>query len=170
MSTCLKDSLKKVPSHWKAESKIYGEACEFWISAHYNCPICSGGKLKKLTANEKSIDHLCSSCGELFQAKAHKKSFEKRDGSVGFIGAEYNTTVSSLEKEKKWNLILIEYDKDSDQVKRVGTILKENIAKDNIIPRKPLSAHARRAGWQGCNFKFNKNVVNYGTEDASEYI
>jgi len=168
MNKSLKGSLNKIPSHWKTESRIYGEACEFWIAEHYGCPVCSEGELKKLTANEKSVDHQCSSCDELFQAKAHKKSFEKRDGSVGFIGAEYATTVASLEKEKKWNLILVEYDKDSEEVKRVGTVLKENITKDNVIPRKPLSENARRAGWQGCNFKFNKNVVNFGTGVASE--
>tara|TARA_R100001082_G_C4334788_1_gene147319 strand:- start:377 stop:874 length:498 start_codon:yes stop_codon:yes gene_type:complete len=161
MNSCLKASLGKVPPHWNSESKIYGEACEFWISDHYGCPVCCDGKLTKLTANEKSIDHQCASCGELFQVKAHKRSFEKRDGSIGFVGAEYNTTISSLEKEKKWNLILVEYNKELGRIKGVATILKENITKDNIIPRNPLSKNARRAGWQGCNFKFNKSVVNF---------
>ena len=66
-----------------------------------------------------------------------------------------------LEKEKKWNLILVEYNKELGRIKGVATILKENITKDNIIPRNPLSKNARRAGWQGCNFKFNKSVVNF---------
>ena len=163
MNNCLKESLKKVPSHWKTDSRVYGEACEHWISDHYSCPSCGVGRLEKLTANEKSIDHRCYNCAELFQVKAHKKSFEKRDGTIEFIGAEYRTTLSSLEGEKKWNLILVEYDRGSSKIKKVGTILKEDIAKDNIIPRKPLSENARRAGWQGCNFKFNKDVVNFGT-------
>jgi len=168
MNNSLKESLNKIPSHWKTPSRIYGEACEYWISDNYACPACSVGALEKLTANEKSVDHRCNGCDELFQVKAHKKSFEKRDGTIGFIGAEYRTTLSSLEEEKKWNLILVEYDKESSQIKKVGTVFKEDITKDNIIPRKPLSKNARRAGWQGCNFKFNKDVVNFGTGVANE--
>ena len=76
MNNCLKKSLKKVPSHWKTESRIYGEACEYWVSQYCVCPACGKGTLEKLTANEKSIDHRCYDCGELFQVKAHKKSFE----------------------------------------------------------------------------------------------
>ena len=54
MDKCLKESLNKVPSHWKKQSKIYGEACEFWISDNYSCPVCEHGALLKLKANMKS--------------------------------------------------------------------------------------------------------------------
>ena len=30
----------------------------------------------------------------------------------------------------------------------------KDITKNNIIPRKPLTKNARRAGWQGCNLYF----------------
>tara|TARA_R110000824_G_scaffold35790_3_gene111804 strand:- start:5765 stop:6256 length:492 start_codon:yes stop_codon:yes gene_type:complete len=160
---CLKESLNKVPSHWKKQSKIYGEACEFWISDNYSCPVCEHGALLKLKANMKSIDHECLKCGELFQVKASKNSFLKRDGSIGFLGAEYKTTVGSINNENKWNLILVEYDKNNSEINRVGVILKNDIAKENVIPRNPLGPNARRAGWQGCNFKFDYNVVSFSS-------
>jgi len=34
-------------------------------------------------------------------------------------------------------------------------VKNENINSDCIIPRKPLSITAKRAGWQGCNILFN---------------
>ena len=161
MNKCFKKSLQKVPSHWKKQSRIYGEACELWISDNYLCPVCNGGALLKLKTNIKSIDHRCLNCDEKFQVKASKSPFVKKDGSVKFAGAEYTTTLNSLNSESKWNLILVEYNKNDSKINRVGVILQNNITKENIIPRKPLSPNARRAGWQGCNFKFTANVVSF---------
>jgi type II restriction enzyme len=158
MKNCLKESLSKVPPKWKSQSKIFGEACEFWIEDHFSCPSCRHGTLLKLETNKKSIDHRCLGCGENFQVKASRGSFSKKDGSVGFLGAEYNTTLTSI---GKWGLILVEYDKDSSSIRRTGVVPKDSITKENIIPRKPLSQAARRAGWQGCNIIFCSDVVSW---------
>ena len=39
-------------------------------------------------------------------------------------------------------------------IKDICNLPVKNITCDNIIPRKPLSKHAKRAGWQGCNLHF----------------
>ena len=47
----------------------------------------------------------------------------------------------------------------------VLNIKSQNLTKENIIPRTPLSKNAKRGGWQGCNLIFNNfeslNIKNY---------
>ena len=146
MEYSLTQSLSLIPTNWKAQGRIYGEACEFWIEEHLPCPSC-GGKLVKLTANEKSIDHTCSSCSANWQAKASKNKLLRRDGSIKITGAEYQTTLSRV---GEWGIIAIQYCKDENKVLDIRTVSANKITEDCIIPRKPLSQNARRAGWQGC--------------------
>ena len=47
--------------------------------------------------------------------------------------------------------IFVEFDKRFNTVVFVDAIPGRLITADRVIPRKPLTAAARRAGWQGCN-------------------
>tara|TARA_R110000824_G_scaffold18075_2_gene72317 strand:+ start:1677 stop:2159 length:483 start_codon:yes stop_codon:yes gene_type:complete len=158
MKTCLKESLKKVPQHWKSASKIYGEACEYWVSDQYCCPLC-GGALLKLAANTPIIDHVCRGCDAKFQVKSSKKPFvANSEGNIKILGAEYNKTLEAI---SEYHVILVEYDKINLKVNQVGTILKNNVTSKNVIPRNPLGPNARRAGWQGCTLIFDSNVISF---------
>ena len=46
--------------------------------------------------------------------------------------------------------IFVEFDKRFNTVVFVDAIPGRLITADRVIPRKPLAATARRAGWQGC--------------------
>ncbi len=146
MKNDLITSINKCPAQWKQPSRIYGEACEYWVESNIKCPKCDG-TLDKQQANEKSIDHRCSSCKEEYQTKASKTKIIKSDGSIRLLGAEYKTTLS---KVGCWGLICVEYCPDSNKVLNHKVISKEKITEDCIVPRKPLGPSARRAGWQGC--------------------
>ena len=155
MTTNLREYLAMVPSNWKSKGRIYGEACEFWVAAQLQCIQC-GSTLKKLNANYKCIDHKCTTCEEQYQIKASQKSFIRGDGNIKFVGAEYSTTVASMAGgSPQWNLLLVEYSEEKEEVSKVLLIKKENTSSDNVVPRKPLGPHCRRAGWQGCNFEFD---------------
>lgn len=47
------------------------------------------------------------------------------------------------------------YEKQSYKILNVLYITNENVNSSCIIPRKPLSSTAKRAGWQGCNILFD---------------
>ena len=115
----------------------------------------------KLTANVPVIDHACSDCGATFQVKAKNGKMLKKDGSANIVGAEYKTTLSSLDRGKDgWSMILISYCRESNIIREVCYVPSSNINKDNIIPRNPLGPTARRAGWQGCNITFTGDDIH----------
>ena len=123
------------------------------------CVKCDSG-LVKCPANQKSIDHLCSGCGEQYQVKSSRKAFAGRGGKIKFLGAEYSTTIASMGGgNPPWNLILVRYSEENQEIEKTLLIERKNISEKNVIPRKPLGPSARRAGWQGCNFQFDDSVV-----------
>ncbi len=141
----------KVPSHWKSQSRIFGEACEFWVEANVPCFKC-GGHLQKLKANEKSIDHRCQNCGEKYQVKTGTKNIINKSKKIKITGAEYKTTLSKI---GDWSLIVMQYDPKSCSLLEHKFVDKKYITSNCIIPRKPLGPNARRAGWQGCYMIFD---------------
>tara|TARA_Y100001973_G_scaffold16679_1_gene24252 strand:- start:1688 stop:2179 length:492 start_codon:yes stop_codon:yes gene_type:complete len=159
MNKSLLSSLQKVPSEWKSASKIYGEAVEYWVAENLKCPECSG-ILIKLRANVPSIDHVCGSCNSNFQVKAKHGKILKEDGSASIQGAEYKTTLNSLtEVILGWSMIMVSYSREKNMVEGVHYVPGSKIKEKNIVPRKPLSPKARRAGWQGCNIIFEKGDI-----------
>ena len=161
MNKDLTQALSKVPETWKSNSRIYGEACEYWLSDNVTCPECKLGKMTKLTANVPVVDHACTNCGATFQVKEKNGKILKRDGSASIIGADYKTTLISLQAEKgDWSMILISYCREANLVKKVSYIPSSNIKENNIVPRKPLGPNARRAGWQGCNIVFSRSDIH----------
>lgn len=163
METQLESALGQLPTRWKSESRKYGEACELWLAANYYCPFC-GGQLTKGPTNAQAVDHQCSneSCLEYFQIKATSKSFKTRSGRVRCLGASLRATLASIDPitdRMTWNLVLLEYDRTTNRIKKLGLIRKCNISRENVRERNPLRPTARRAGWQGCNLMFDGNSV-----------
>lgn len=140
---------------WKSKSRIYGEACEMWVQDSIPCPKCSSA-LTKCETNKKSVDHICSGCGEKYQVKSSSKGFQKRDKSYRIMGAEYKTTLSKI---STWNILLVKYSEHNGCIENVLYIDRKNIFNKNVTPRKPLGPNARRAGWQGCYLDFKDEVV-----------
>ena len=145
-------------NNWKNKSRIIGEACEIYTSNNIKCIKCNN-ELKKLKPNEKFKDFICIKCNQLYQLKA--KTFSKSQvekvkitKSLKLIGAEYSTTLKGL--DNKIDYIIILYEKSNLTIKNILYVNHENINNECIIARKPLSATAKRAGWQGCYILFNK--------------
>jgi type II restriction enzyme len=156
----LGSALSCTPAHWKSAPRIYGEGLEIWIAENYPCVFC-GKKLRKLGTNFPAVDHVCVGCGEHYQIKATAAKIQKRNGEVKILGASLPATLASLVAENKWHLILIEYDRMCDEIRKIGLIFKGDISKTNIHARRPLGPKARRAGWQGCYLVFKANVVHF---------
>lgn len=138
----------KLPTHlaksYKSKSQVARVITEAWVVKNISCPSC-GSKLIEYPANEKSKDVYCSACKIDYQIKSSKSRFSKK-----ITGAEYNTTLNSVKNSKNPSLMLLFYDEKNMMVVDFQIIHHSFITEKNIIPRKPLSPTARRAGWQGC--------------------
>jgi type II restriction enzyme len=65
------------------------------------------------------------------------------------LGAEYSTTLASIEAEQHPSLILLRYSRTNMIVVDVRFIHRACITKSCLVARNPLGPNARRAGWQG---------------------
>ena len=148
----------KENNNWKSESRIVGEACEYYIKNNVNCVRCCSNNFEKCKTNEQSKDLICINCHQKFQIKAKsatqkKVNHIKNKNTFKTIGGEYLTTLKNINEEIDYLIVL--YEKKSYKIINILYIKHENIKPDCIIPRTPLSITAKRAGWQGCNIIFN---------------
>ena len=148
----------KENNNWKSESRIVGEACEYYIKSNIKCVRCNDNNFEKCKTNEQSKDLICISCNQKFQVKAKsatQKQFNniKNKNKFKTIGGEYSTTLKNINQQIDYFIIL--YEKQSYKIINILYIKNESINSDCIIPRKPLSITAKRSGWQGCNILFD---------------
>ena len=138
---------------WKNKSRIIGEAIEDSIIS-LRCPICSKASLKKYSTNEKSKDIYCEECNSQFQVKGTQTKYTS-NSSIKLLGAEYKTTCCSV-NSKVVHFIIVFYSEINSiySIKNIVFINSECITENCVLPRKPLSNTARRAGWQGCYLVF----------------
>ena len=144
-------------NNWKSKSRIIGEACEDYVKNTIKCIRCNNN-FEKCKPNEKSKDLICISCNQKYQIKAKNVSYKQVNNikckkQFRTIGGEYSTTLNSI--NEKIDYLIILYEKQSYKILNVLYITNENINSSCIIPRKPLSSTAKRAGWQGCNILFD---------------
>lgn len=129
---------------YKSTSQRARRLTEGWLSGEGFCPNC-GARLYPLKANASTSDFRCSKCRELFQLKSQARPFGTR-----LLGAEYRTTIRAARSGRSPSLILLHYDPHTLRVLDLEFIHKSWITESAILPRPPLRATARRAGWQGC--------------------
>jgi len=158
MNNSFEKEMLQINSEWKSNSRIYGEVIELWVEN--NIPCSCGGKLITQPANQKSIDCICNQCGRNIQIKSSAKPFSiNRNNKLKILGAEYTTTLNSINSEVEWDLMLVQYDKEHHMVLNIKVVEAMNIKAENVVPRKPLGPNARRAGWQGCYLEFDSEVI-----------
>jgi type II restriction enzyme len=156
LSQLLTDTCKQIKEEkkWTSLSRIIGEAVEDCIIT-IPCPICNETALIKYKTNEKSKDIYCEKCSCQIQIKAAKYT-KHRQTSLKLLGAEYNTTCTSIRDNNVHYLVLLySLIGDTYTVNDIYFIDRADINESCIIPRKPLSSTAKRAGWQGCILVFN---------------
>ena len=148
----------KQNTNWKSESRIVGEACEYYVKNNIKCIRCNNHNFEKCKTNEKSKDLICINCNQKYQIKAKSATHKQVDNikcknQFKTIGGEYSTTINNINEEIDYLIVL--YETQSYKVINVLYISNEHINSSCILPRKPLSSTAKRAGWQGCNILFD---------------
>jgi type II restriction enzyme len=152
-------------NNWKSESRIIGEACEYYVQNNIQCSRCNNNNFEKCKTNEKSKDLVCLSCNQKYQIKAKSATHKQVDNirckqQLKTIGGDYSTTLRNVSDHIDYLIVL--YEKKSYAILDILYIKSENVNSDCIIPRKPLSSNAKRAGWQGCTIIFDNIQILYG--------
>ena len=151
------DKVKEQNPKWKSNSRIIGRAAEIYACEKIKCIKCNENNWLECFVNSKSKDQICKTCGKKYQIKCKnttKKLYDnsKKNREFKTIGAEYNTTLKSIDDQIDYLIIL--YQKLDYNILDIIHIKSDDITCNNIIPRKPLSDKAKRAGWQGCKLHF----------------
>jgi type II restriction enzyme len=149
---------------YTSTSQMVRVATEDWAAENLYCASCAG-TLIEYGANTKTRDFRCAHCQEEFQLKSTTKGLKR-----SLSGAEYSTTLRSISGGCHPSMILLRYELSSMEVKEVQIVHRRGITSACVSPRKPLSASARRAGWQGCIYLLDQmppsvriDVVKNGT-------
>jgi hypothetical protein len=121
-------------------------ALETWASFNLYCLSCESDSLDRLADNTPVADFKCFACDRMYQLKGKNGRFGAR-----IAGAAYRPTVEAVRSRSMPEHILVEFDTRFGTVVFADAIPGRLITEDRVVPRKPLSAQARRAGWQGCN-------------------
>ena len=119
---------------------------EGWMARHGFCPSCGATPLTTFPANSPVADFHCPACAEEYELKA-KRGLPGRKIMDGAFGA----MTQRLAQRNNPSLMVMSYDPGRTRVTDLIVVPKHFFTPGIIEPRRPLSPHARRAGWQGCN-------------------
>lgn len=146
--SCLLDASLGV--RYKSRSQAARAIIEPWAAFNLYCLECPSDDVSALPNNTKVADLRCPNCNTAYQVKS-------KDGRFGNVvhGGEFATYRSALDPGPFPNLLLVEWDPRFSCVFVVQAIKGSEIGEEQIVPRKPLSTTARRAGWQGCVININ---------------
>jgi type II restriction enzyme len=119
---------------------------EQWAADCMFCPSCGCVRLSQFAANAPVADFFCASCGEQYELKSRKSPFGRT-----LANGAYAKKLERLKSDSSPNLLLLQYDPRLRRVVNLTAVPKRFFTHSIIEKRKPLSAHARRAGWIGSN-------------------
>ncbi|MDG6998875.1 MAG: restriction endonuclease [Nitrososphaerota archaeon] len=137
--------LRLVPeTAYRSASQIARVSTEKWTLDNFYCASCGAG-LTPYPTNTPLYDFHSPECKERFQLKASRNRF---GNSV--LDSEYHTALDGVMRDAYPSLILLRYDPFKWAIVDVELVHRAFITTRSLVPRKALSANARRAGWQGC--------------------
>lgn len=152
------NEVRRANPGWKSSSRIRGRAAESYCAQNLRCVRCGSSDWLECATNERSRDQACAACEQSYQIKckdvtqtAHNRIVA--EGRIRLLGAEYNTTIRSIASNIDYFVLLYDSRRDFEIV-GVVHVGHANVTRECVIPRRPLAASAKRAGWQGCNLEF----------------
>ncbi len=116
---------------------------EYWIGHNAYCVVC-GSVINQYANNNPASDFYCPKCKENYELKSKKgRSLLISDGA-------YQPMIDKVRNNETPSFFLLNYTESLD-ISDVVMVARYFFTESIIIPRKPLSPTARRAGWVGCN-------------------
>jgi type II restriction enzyme len=145
----------KFAEGYSSNSQIARVLTENWVKENSYCPCCGENPVVEYENNRPVADFYCNKCAEEFELKS-------KSGKLGGIinDGAYNTMIQRITSDENPNFFFLTYNKHN-RVDNFIIIPKQFFTPEIIIKRKPLSDHAKRAGWIGCNIDIS-NISNLG--------
>jgi type II restriction enzyme len=131
---------------YKSQSQKIRVLSEHWVDNQVFCPNCGSLKMKKYENNKPVADFFCSNCDEDFELKSKKEAIGAK-----IVNGAYHTMLERLQESNNPNLFLLNYNFQRLSVNNFFVIPKHFFIPEIIEKRKPLSPHAHRHDWVGCN-------------------
>lgn len=125
---------------------------EAWGSANLYCPNCQSPSLNPAPNNTAAVDYFCPACASPFQLKSKSSSIGDR-----IVDAAYEAMRRAILRDATPNLYALHYERVLWRVRNLILVPHFALSISAIEARTPLAAHARRAGWVGCNIVL-KNI------------
>ncbi|MDD4125998.1 MAG: DpnI domain-containing protein [Eubacteriales bacterium] len=145
---------------------------EDWVYNNMFCPRCGNKKLEQLSNNKPVADFICPHCSNQYELKSKAGEFGKKiaDGA-------YSTMISRITSNTNPDFFFLNYCPDIQKVYSFIIVPRHFIIPSIIEKRKPLSAHAQRAGWTSCNIILSEIpiqgrifVINHEIEKSKKSI
>lgn len=132
-------------ARYTSRAQLARAVIEPWAAYNLYCLECPSDDISALPNNTKVADLRCPNCETDYQVKS-------TNGRFGNLvhGADYATYAAAADTGSFPNLVLVEWDSRFSCVYVVRAIPGRSVTGEHIVPRKALSATARRAGWKGC--------------------
>src|ERR1044072_1757548 len=145
-----------MPAHlafnYKSPAQRARVVSEAWGSDNLYCPNCQSPYLNPAPSNTAAVDYFCPVCGSPFQLKSKSSPIGDR-----IVDAAYEAMMRAILEDRTPNLYALHYERMSCQVRNLILVPHFAFSTSAIEARTPLAAHARRAGWVGCNIVL-KNI------------
>lgn len=135
---------------YKAGSQIARVLSEDWCVRELYCAACNSARLLSSKANTPAIDFTCPECDQCFQLKGFKTWNQTK-----IPDAAYASMLRAIRSDRVPNLLVLQYSAEW-MVKNLLLVPSVFFSETVIEKRPPLGAHARRAGWVGCNILLNR--------------
>ena len=126
-----------------------GETGEKLVTSRCPCPRCKRTKtLRRLPNNFKCADVICDFCGFLAQVKASRVN-DVYTIPNRVLGGAWRPTKERIDAGIYFPLYLVLVDKADSKTSSIWYLSPDLQPTEMYLERKPLSATAKRAGWQG---------------------
>lgn len=132
---------------YTSPSQIARVLTENWLVQNMYCPVCGEMSIHQAEPNAPVKDCICEHCKAQYELKSKKENSDKYTTKVN--DGVYRTMIARITSLDNPSFFFMHY--DAYEVNNLIIVPKCFFVPNVIEKRKPLSNHAERAGWEGCN-------------------
>lgn len=142
-------------SRYSSHSQKARVLTETWTVKNSYCPRCGNCVLEHLPNNAPVGDFICPSCHAPYEQKSKNGDF-----TATVLASNYQKMMDAIRNKTNPDFFFLSYDAPTLSVKSFFVTPRHFFHPGIIIPRKPLRAAARRAGWIGCQIQLSEIPFN----------
>ena len=142
-------------SGYRSPSQKARVLTETWTVKNGYCPQCGNDTLNHLPNNAPVGDFCCPACHAPYEQKSSKNDFGAK-----VLASNYQKMIDAIRNNSNPDLFFLTYSIATFSVRSLFVVPKLFFHSGIIIPRRPLQASARRAGWIGCTIQLSEIPYN----------